>query len=125
MRRAPASAPSATVPSSPPISAATTTARHERWRVARHQYNAAATGNHPRGPRARLVPMSVIVRPIPPAGRKGPTTDLRVASTTVAHARGQPFLPQKALRMIWARPPAATVACQYSGCGTPKGTRGC
>ena len=46
--------------------------------------------------------MSVIVRPIPPAGRKGPTTDLRVASTTVAHARGQPFLPQKAPRMIWA-----------------------
>jgi hypothetical protein len=33
--------------------------------------------------------MPVIVRPIPPVGRKGPTTDLRAASTTITPARGR------------------------------------
>jgi hypothetical protein len=37
--------------------------------------------------------MPVIVRPIPSASRKGPTTDLRAASTTVARARGPTVSP--------------------------------
>ena len=89
MRRAPASPPSATVPSSPPISATVSTARQERPRVARHQYHAAATGHQPRGPRARLIFMVAIVRWMPPAGRRGCTTDQRAASTTVAPGQGQ------------------------------------
>jgi hypothetical protein len=40
--------------------------------------------------------MPVIVRRIPPADRKGPTTDLRAATTTVARTRGQPLRPQAA-----------------------------
>jgi hypothetical protein len=37
--------------------------------------------------------MPVIARPIPPVSRKGPITDLRATSTTVAGARGPAVSP--------------------------------
>ena len=60
--------------------------------------------------------MPVIVRPIPPVSRKGPTTDLRAASTTVARARHPTVSPASSSSGVRGTVPCGVAGGRHLAC---------